>query len=86
MQFFVYYLHSEKIDRFYIGQTDALDFRLWEHNTGQEISTHAGIPWKLVGYLVCTSRSEAVRLELTLKKAKNKKYVLWYVQKHGILA
>lgn len=84
-QFFVYYLYSASRNCYYLGQTDSIDFRLWEHNTGQEKFTNQGAPWKLVGYIICSSRSEAIRLETRLKGAKNKKYVAWYIKQNGTL-
>ena len=46
--YFVYILHSESKDRFYIGQTGDLDDRLTRHNDGKSTSTKYGVPWKLV--------------------------------------
>jgi putative endonuclease len=85
MEYFVYYLYSEKLKKYYLGQTDALDYRLWEHSVGKETFSKTGSPWKLVGYIQCQSRSEAVKLETRLKRSKNKKYVLWYIETNGVL-
>lgn len=78
--YYVYHLYSKKINRYYIGQTDSLDYRFWEHNTGQEKYTKRGSPWTLIGYVECVDRARAVQLESKLKKAKNKKYVYWHIQ------
>jgi len=45
---FVYILHSEKIDKYYVGITDNLDWRLERHNNGWGKYTKRGIPWKIV--------------------------------------
>ena len=34
MEFFVYILHSEKLDKFYVGTTTDVEKRIIEHNTG----------------------------------------------------
>ena len=85
MNFFVYYLYSEKIGKYYLGQTDSMDYRLWEHNTGAEKYTKRGSPWKLIGWIMCEDRSEAMVLENKLKRSKNPKYVRWYIEKNGVL-
>ncbi|MEK6953304.1 MAG: GIY-YIG nuclease family protein [Nanoarchaeota archaeon] len=83
MNFFVYYLYSEKIGRYYLGQTDSLEYRIWEHNTGSENFTRRGAPWKLVGYIPCSSRAQAVQIESKLKRTKNKNYIKWFIEKNG---
>jgi len=85
MQWRVYYLYSKILDNYYIGKTNDLDRRISEHNLGQETYTKRGKPWKLVGYIDCADSTEAYHTEKKLKKAKNKKYVRWFVEKHGIL-
>ena len=66
--FSVYILYSETIDQFYCGQTDNIDYRLEQHNSGVTLSNKHGIPWVLVGYLVKTTRGEAMALEKQIKK------------------
>ena len=66
--YFVYILYSEVEDKFYKGQTSNLNDRLVRHNTGQEKSTRAGVPWILIWSTTKGSRSEAMRLE---EKVKN---------------
>ncbi|MCK4639977.1 MAG: GIY-YIG nuclease family protein [Candidatus Marinimicrobia bacterium] len=48
MTFKVYILYSSIKDRYYIGQTQDIEGRLYEHNNRQSKSTRSGIPWKLV--------------------------------------
>ncbi len=59
MPFITYIIYSEKIDRYYIGSGEDIDVRLEKHNTGRNISTKAGIPWKLMYTEQYNTRSEA---------------------------
>ncbi|MBW6479359.1 MAG: GIY-YIG nuclease family protein [Bacteroidales bacterium] len=75
MEYFVYILFSEKFDKLYIGHTNNIDRRIYEHNLGHEKSTRSGIPWKLVYSRAFASRSEAYNEEQRIKKRKSKKYL-----------
>ena len=67
MQFHVYILYSEKLDRFYVGQTSYLQRRLSQHNSGESQYTSAGIPWTLLWSEPKYSRLDAEILERKLK-------------------
>ncbi|MBC8344640.1 MAG: GIY-YIG nuclease family protein [Candidatus Marinimicrobia bacterium] len=83
--FYVYVVESETTSSFYIGFTSRLDERIKEHNRGQSKSTKNRGPWKLIGYLMTETRSEAMRLERKLKSFKRKDRVYNYIRKHGHL-
>jgi putative endonuclease len=68
MCYYVYILHSKITKRYYTGSTQDLNNRLIEHNSGETISIRSGIPWEVVWFLQVESRSEAVALELKIKK------------------
>jgi hypothetical protein len=44
----VYIPVSRKIGRFYVGSTDDVERRLFQHNAGYSKSTRHGVPWRLV--------------------------------------
>jgi putative endonuclease len=67
MPFYVYILHSEAADRYYVGQTQDTESRLSRHNNGYEKSTSPFIPWKLILCLEKESRGEVMILEKKLK-------------------
>ena len=71
--FFTYILESQKNGKFYIGYTKDLSKRVEKHNAGHTISTKSGIPWKLVWSYSFATKTEALKLENTLKRLKNKK-------------
>ena len=66
----VYILHSQKIDRFYIGHTADMNDRLQRHNNGEVFSTKAYCPWELVYSEEFETRGEAMRRERELKTWK----------------
>jgi putative endonuclease len=75
MKFFVYILESEIDGSFYIGQTSNLDERLKRHNKGHNPSTKTKRPWKLIHYIECVSRVEAMKLEKRLISWKKREAI-----------
>ncbi|MEW6195074.1 MAG: GIY-YIG nuclease family protein [Bacteroidota bacterium] len=45
--YFVYILQSFTSKKYYVGQTDNLERKLQQHNSGYSKSTKGGIPWEL---------------------------------------
>ena len=66
--FYVYVLHSDLSEHFYVGHTDDLTRRINEHNSGKSLSTKSGRPWSVVHFETFGSRSAAVRKESSIKK------------------
>ena len=48
MQYFVYILYSNKLDKYYIGSTSDLEERLKKHNRIHKGFTLTGQPWIIV--------------------------------------
>jgi putative endonuclease len=72
----VYILYSQKLDRYYIGNTDlAVEERLKQHNNqfNSGSFTTRGIPWVIFLTLPCHTRLQAIKVELHIKKMKSKK-------------
>jgi putative endonuclease len=57
---YVYIIHSQHWQRYYVGSTEAVEKRLQQHNAGKSASTRAGVPWELVHTESFATRSEAV--------------------------
>lgn len=68
MEYVVYILFSESLDRYYVGQTSNIEKRLATHNQGGRKYTSKGKPWILVKIYPCPNRSEAFKLEERIKK------------------
>ena len=77
----MYILSSEKTNRFYIGQTSDFDARFKGHNAGYNKSTKHGIPWTVYFVHKLDSRSEALKLERTLKNLKSHTRLEAYIDK-----
>ena len=81
--FFVYILESETTGKNYFGQTEDLEGRLLRHNSGRNISTRFGIPWKLKWWHEYESRSDAFKIEQKLKKLKSRAAVEKFVTENN---
>ena len=64
-----------KIDKYYTGYTNNLQYRLERHNDGWGRYTGQGIPWKLVYHETYSLKPEAIRRENEIKKKKSRKYI-----------
>jgi putative endonuclease len=69
---FVYAIYSLKDRRIYVGQTENIEKRLKEHNSGQTVSIKPYIPWKLFYQETCENRVEARKREIFLKNGSGK--------------
>ena len=74
IMFLVYILYSEKLDQYYVGQTEDLSRRIEEHNSHvfKYSSTKITDDWHLYFSIDCESRTQAVRIESHIKRAKSK--------------
>jgi putative endonuclease len=71
----VYVLFSKSSLKYYTGQTDNLENRLFRHNSGLSLSTKSGKPWELIYQNQFYTRSEAMLLEQKIKKRGAKRYL-----------
>src|SRR6187431_3463423 len=67
MGYTVYVLYSSSCRKFYSGQTQDLENRLIEHNSGETKSIKSCIPWSLIWKLELPTRVEAMKLEKKIK-------------------
>ena len=73
--FFTYIIYSATLDKYYIGSTQDLDLRLKDHNNSRSKFTRRGKPWVLKWSCSFSTRTEAVREEIRIKKMKSRKYI-----------
>ena len=76
--YYVYLLHSELLDRFYIGMTSNLKRRVIEHKSGRSKFTSRSDDWKLVYFEGYVHKSLAVNRE---RKLKQRGQVLTYLKR-----
>lgn len=72
---YVYVLLSEKDGQFYTGMTSDLRQRYEQHNAGQVASTKHRLPFRLVYYEACVSRTDAAAREKYLKTGMGKRFL-----------
>ena len=77
MTYYVYILYSESSDMYYVGSTDDWENRLTSHNESERITfTSKHRPWIIVTVFIAgNSRSEAMNLEIFIKKQKSRKLI-----------
>jgi len=76
MRCYVYFLLSESRQKYYVGITNDVVDRMYRHNSGQSLSTKSGVPWKLVHTIECKNKSEAMALEIKIKKRGIKRFLI----------
>ncbi len=75
MQYFVYILYSEKLDKYYIGSSYDPRDRLKKHNRSHKGFTSTGKPWLLQYIETYNSKTEALIREKQLKAWKNRERI-----------
>ncbi len=74
-KYFIYILFSNSNNKFYVGSTNNLQRRLTEHNSGRSKSTKSGLPWELIYFKECNSKSEAYQFEMKIKNRGISRYL-----------
>ncbi|MDX9694545.1 MAG: GIY-YIG nuclease family protein [Bacteroidales bacterium] len=75
-QYFVYILHSELLDKFYIGFTSSLEERLRKHNSHHKGFTGNANDWKIIYAEPYPTKELAYLREREIKKWKSKKRIM----------
>ena len=75
--YYVYILHSTTLDSYYVGETQSLDERIAQHNTGVYKNSYTSKTnnWKLFLSFECKDRIQARKIETHIKKMKSRKYI-----------
>jgi len=79
MKYYLYILYSASLDKYYIGHSNNLERRIYEHNLGREKFTRKCIPWEIKFSRIYNNNIDASREELRLKKCKSRKYLEAYM-------
>lgn len=82
MTYFTYIIQSQKNGNYYIGQTNNLNKRLADHNSGYSNYTKKFVPWNLYAYKEFESRKDAMDFERKLKNLKSRNRILLFIEKH----
>jgi putative endonuclease len=73
--FYVYILFSEKLNRYYIGQTQDLTERLRKHRFSKDHYTGKADDWVLKYKEEYSNREDAISRECLIKSKKSRKYI-----------
>ncbi|WP_369413837.1 GIY-YIG nuclease family protein [Lentiprolixibacter aurantiacus] len=84
MPFYVYIISSERLGRFYVGQTNNISKRIFEHNQGMSAYTSKGIPWQLECIIEKPNLKEAIILERKLKNLSRRRKIR-FIRKYGLI-
>jgi putative endonuclease len=92
MNYYIYILYSESLEKYYVGYSSDPWLRLKRHleNSGEKFTGKAA-DWKLQSvFLVSNNEAEAIRLERFIKKQKSRNLLLKLIdpefEPEGILA
>jgi len=81
--FFVYIIYSKQYDKYYTGQTNNLETRLFEHNNlDNNAFTSKYRPWEMVAFITFSSRINALKAERFIKKQKSRVFLQKIIQNH----
>ena len=95
MKFYLYILYSGGSDRYYVGQTNNVQARLKDHNSGDRPTqstkyTFKHRPWELkCSFCVGEDRGLAMKVERYIKKQKDRRFIeklIRYCGEEGKLA
>jgi putative endonuclease len=75
MPFHVYILQSQSTGRFYVGHTENLTKRVFEHNNNRTPSIKNRGPWVLIYKEEYSSRPEAAQRERQIKRMKSHQWI-----------
>ena len=74
---YLYILHSEKFDKYYVGETNNIAQRIITHNTtDRKTYTSKYRPWEVVALFEVKDRATARKCERFIKKQKSRKFII----------
>ncbi|PJE62877.1 hypothetical protein COU88_02595 [Candidatus Roizmanbacteria bacterium CG10_big_fil_rev_8_21_14_0_10_39_6] len=81
--YYVYVLESQVDKTLYIGYTRSIEKRVYDHNYGNTRYTKRKRPWILLYKERYTSKPEAIKRELYLKKTKSSRYIRYLTEQNS---
>ncbi len=74
--YFIYILYSASANKYYVGHTDNLERRLFEHNNGMtRFTSNIASDWKIMYTETFESRTLAAKREREIKARKSRVYI-----------
>jgi putative endonuclease len=72
---YCYIIHSDSLDRYYIGQTDDFANRILMHNSGFSPYTSSANDWQPFLLIPCRDKSISTRIERHIKAMKSRAFI-----------
>jgi len=84
---YIYILHSETLDKFYIGETSDVDFRLNLHlkKAFPKSFSKSANDWILKFSFECQNKNDALYIEKFIKRMKSKTFIFKIIDNPTIL-
>lgn len=84
---FLYIIYSQKLDKFYVGESQNVEQRLFLHNTHsfKKAYTKAANDWKIKLSFECNCRKDAIIIEKFIKKMKSRNFIVKVINQPQIL-
>ncbi|MDY0295915.1 MAG: GIY-YIG nuclease family protein [Acidobacteriota bacterium] len=73
---YLYILYSPNLNKFYVGSTSNLDWRITQHNKGLSPYTKGKGPWSLVHVEEFSDKAQASKREKEIKSWKSHKRII----------
>ncbi|MDO8617812.1 MAG: GIY-YIG nuclease family protein [Candidatus Uhrbacteria bacterium] len=73
--YFVYVLQSGLDQNWYIGFSESIEHRVYEHNSRKNYSTKSRRPWKLIYYEAYLNKLDALGRERFLKSGSGHRFL-----------
>lgn len=81
MEHYVYILHSESLNKHYVGYTSDISKRIELHlDSAKNKFTYRANDWKLMHTIECCCKSQALGIEQHIKSMKSKTYIMNLMQ------
>tara|TARA_R110002050_G_scaffold25026_4_gene66849 strand:- start:503 stop:787 length:285 start_codon:yes stop_codon:yes gene_type:complete len=84
---YLYILHSQSIDKYYVGESADVNLRLDLHNSHhfKKGFTNAASDWAIKLTFECSLKNDALYLEKFIKRMKSKKFTMKIIDDPNIL-
>ncbi|MFN0032543.1 MAG: GIY-YIG nuclease family protein [Flavobacteriales bacterium] len=74
-------MHSDTMDKFYVGSCSDLNYRLHKHNAGHAKFAAMGIPYIPKRSKEFETKAEALKFENSVKRMKSRKFIERLIEK-----
>jgi putative endonuclease len=78
-KYYAYVLYSDKNVSFYIGSTNDLGKRFFQHNKGKVASTRPFRPYRLIYVEEFATKADALKREKSLKSSVGRRYLKQFI-------